>query len=107
VQAHERIVNYYNKMNAIRTIAPYVVSVVFAIVGALLILLAPESRSTAANFAAAALLVLAMGIAGFTRFHAKAPGLDINAEKSARSNMTQAVAADRTKAQRSGRVRKT
>ena len=82
----ERIVTYHTKMATVRAIAAYSVSVVFVIVSALPIALAPESRSVAANTVAGALLILAAGIAGFTRFHAKAPGLDIDASHSSPPN---------------------
>jgi hypothetical protein len=49
-------------------------------VSAALILFAPEHRTVAANIAAGAFLVLAAGLAGFTRFKASAPGLKIDAD---------------------------
>src|SRR5262249_12614250 len=73
--AQERIVNYHNKMLMVRVVAPYGTSVAFAIIAALLIIFAPESRTVAANTVASIFVVLALGIAGFTRFSAKLPGV--------------------------------
>jgi hypothetical protein len=76
----ESIVKYHAKMTMLRGVAPYFASVAFAVTAAVLIIYAPESRSTAANIAATALLVLAIGIAGFTRFSAKLPGMSLKAD---------------------------
>jgi hypothetical protein len=76
----EKIFLHHDTMVTIRTIAAYGVSVVFVIVGAVLIAFAPDDRTTAANITAGALLVLAAGIAGFTRLNAKVPGLSIQAD---------------------------
>lgn len=85
--AQERIINYHHRMLTIRTIAAYVTAVIFACIGAVLIVWAPEARNVAANLAAAAMLTLAAGIAGFSHFKAKAPGVDIQASSTpARSN---------------------
>lgn len=86
MKAQESIVNNHNKHSTIRALVPYAASVAFAAIGAQLIIFAPESRETAANLAAAALLVVAMGIAGFTHFKAKAPGLEVSGERRLRSN---------------------
>lgn len=80
--AQTAIVNQYSRMAAIRAAAPYAASVLFVAIAALLIVFAPESRTVAANMAAAALMILAAGIAGYTRFAAKAPGLEIGADRS-------------------------
>ena len=76
----ERIVHYHNKIMRMRVIVPYAASVSFALISALLIIYAPESRSTTANIVAGGLLVLAVGVAGFTRFFAKPPGMEIKAD---------------------------
>jgi hypothetical protein len=73
----ERIISDNNKMVTIRAFAPYLASVAFAAISALLIMFAPTGREVAANIVAASLLVMAMGIAGFTRFSANLPGMKI------------------------------
>jgi hypothetical protein len=70
----------YHRAITTRTVAAYATSVAFAAISAALIVLAPESRTMAANLIAAAFLVLAVGIAGFTRFKAKAPAMEIEAD---------------------------
>lgn len=80
------IVNYHHKMEAIKNAVGYGCSALFIAVSSLLIGFAPESRTTAANLVAGALLVIAAGIAGFTRLRAKAPGIDIAASGRSRSN---------------------
>ena len=75
------IVNYYHKMATLRAIAAYAVSAIFAIIAGALILFAPESRVVAANIIAGAFLVLAAGIAGFTRLKASAPGIKIDTDQ--------------------------
>lgn len=80
MNVHEKLVSYHNKMEMIRTVAAYGASVGFAAIGALLIAFAPESRSTAADIVAAALLVSALGLAGFTRFRAQLPGMKIEGD---------------------------
>lgn len=84
VKIQAAIINHNNRMWMIRTIAPYAAAVAFAAIAAFLIVFAPESRSTAANIVAAALLLLAVGIAGFTRFSAQLPGMKIDAGKGSR-----------------------
>jgi hypothetical protein len=73
----ERIISDNNKMVTIRAFAPYLASVAFATISALLIMFAPNGRELAANIVAASLLVLAAGIAGFTRFSANLPGIRV------------------------------
>jgi hypothetical protein len=77
--AQTQIIANYNKAVTVRTIAAYATSVTFAVISAWLIIYAPEQRETAANLVASAFLVLAVGIAGFTRFRAKAPAIEIEA----------------------------
>lgn len=81
VAAHEKIVGLQIRAATTRLAVPYAASVAFAVIAALLIAFAPESRSVAAYIGAAALLLLAAGIAGFTRFFAKAPGFQIGADR--------------------------
>jgi len=81
METQERIVNYYNRTVLIRVIAPYGASVMFALIAAALIIFAPESRTVAANIVAAGLLVLSVAIAGFTRFFAKLPGMELKADR--------------------------
>lgn len=81
MDAQTKILLDYNRAVTTRTIAAYAASVAFAFISAALIVYAPESRSTAANLVAGAFLVLAVGIAGFTRFKAKAPAIEIEARK--------------------------
>lgn len=82
IDAQVQIVTYQSKMFTIRVVASYGVSALFAMIGSALIIFAPPSREVAANVTSSALLVLAMGMAGFTRFKAKAPGLAIEGGKS-------------------------
>jgi hypothetical protein len=79
--AQVAIVNYYHKMATLRAIASYGASAVFACVAAALIVFAPENRTVGANVVAGAFVILAAGIAGFTRFRAKAPGLDVSGDQ--------------------------
>lgn len=79
MSAQTEIIADTNRAVTTRTLAAYGASVVFALISGALIVFAPESRTAAANLVAGAFLVLAVGIAGFTRFKAKAPGLDIEA----------------------------
>jgi hypothetical protein len=81
MDAQVSIVNHHNTMATIRIAAPYGAAVGFAAIAATLIVFAPESRTVAANIVAAALLVSAIGIAGFTRFSAKLPGMQIQADQ--------------------------
>jgi hypothetical protein len=74
IKIQESIINYSNKMWMIRTVSSYGASVAFALISALLIIWAPDSRTVAADIVAAALLLLAAGLAGYTRFAAKLPG---------------------------------
>jgi hypothetical protein len=83
MDAQVKFVTYQSKMFTTRVLASYGVSAVFAIIGAALIIFAPASREVAANVTSTALLVLAFGIAGFTRFKAKAPGLAVEGGKPA------------------------
>jgi len=76
--AQTEIVQYHLRMAMIRTVAAYSISAIFAIIAAMIVIFAPESRGVAANLFAGAFLVLALGIAGFTRFLVKAPGLEIS-----------------------------
>ena len=73
--AHERLVIHHNKMMVIREAVPYGAAVAFALIAALLIIFAPESRNVAANIVAGALFALACSIAGYTRFSAKVAGM--------------------------------
>ena len=57
------------------------VSAIFAIIAGALVILTPESRTVAADVVAAAFLVLAAGIAGFTRLRASAPGIKIDTDQ--------------------------
>ncbi|MEM5406352.1 hypothetical protein, partial [Paraburkholderia unamae] len=52
---------------------------IFAIIAAIIVVFAPASRTTAANIFSAAFMVMASGIAGYTRFAAKAPGIEVAA----------------------------
>jgi hypothetical protein len=78
--SRERVAIHSARMFTIRTLSAYGVSSVFAIVGAALIIFAPESRETAANIVAAAFIVLALGIAGYSRFGVSAPGIEVSGE---------------------------
>ena len=42
---------------------------------------APESCGVAVNIVAGAFITLSMGIAGYTRFGVKAPGIDLSASR--------------------------
>jgi hypothetical protein len=86
MKTQTEIVNYHNKMAMIRVVAPYGASVAFAMIAALLIIFAPDSRTTAANTVAGVFVVLALGIAGFTRFSAKLPGLEFKGDRPSKSN---------------------
>jgi hypothetical protein len=86
MEAQERIIGSTNKMLTLRAYAPYVTSAVFAIISALLIIFAPDSRSTAANIVAAALLITSLGIAGYAQFSAKLPGMRIEGGRLGNSN---------------------
>ncbi|WP_145750995.1 hypothetical protein [Nitrospirillum amazonense] len=92
MSAQENLVKNYNSHITARIVAPYAASVLFASIAASLIIFAPQSRETAANFSAAALLVVALGIAGFTRFRAKAPGIELSGERTAAADGTLAPA---------------
>lgn len=77
----ESTTNYAVRMFTIRTLAAYGVSSVFAVVAAALIIFAPESRTTAANLVAAAFVVLSLGIAGYSRFGIKGPGISVTGDR--------------------------
>jgi hypothetical protein len=81
MEAHSKILGEYNRAVTSRAIAAYAAAVAFAIVSAATILFAPQDRTVAANIIAGAFMALAMGIAGFTRFKAKAPGIEIDADR--------------------------
>jgi hypothetical protein len=83
---HERIMIHRQRMAMIGVTAAYTAAVAFAAVAAALIIFASESRALAANIVAATLLILAAGIAGYTRVSAKLPGSEILADKSQRTN---------------------
>lgn len=78
--AQTEIVIYHQRMATIRAVAAYGTAIVFAIIAAVIVVFAPESRSTAANIFATAFLVMSAGIAGYTRFSAKVPGMEIKAD---------------------------
>lgn len=82
METQAEILGNYNRAVTIRTIAAYGTSVVFALISAALIVFASEHRETAANLVAGAFLVLAVGIAGFTRFKAKTPAIEIETDGS-------------------------
>lgn len=69
------------KMAMLTVIAAYTASVFFAAIATALIVYAPESRILAANIGAATLLVLAAGIAGFTRLQARFFGAEVRASR--------------------------
>jgi hypothetical protein len=78
MDAQVSIVQYSLKMMTIRKLASYGASLLFLALAAVIIVFGPESRTTAANIVAGALLILALGIAGFTRFRAKGRGYDLS-----------------------------
>lgn len=80
MDAQARIISEYSRITIVRTIAAYVASLGFATISAALIMFAPEHRGVAANIVAGAFLALAVGLAGFTRFMAKAPAIEIQAD---------------------------
>ena len=87
MQAQTEIVTNHLKMQTIRSLAAYGIAAFFAVVSAAIVVFAPETREVAANLFAGAFLVLALGIAGFTRFSARAPGVEISGatDKNSRS----------------------
>src|SRR5579863_7421871 len=61
MESQVEIVNYYHRMATYRVIGSYAVSSVFAIIGGILILFAPDSRVWAANIVAGTFVILAAG----------------------------------------------
>lgn len=83
METQAEIVKFQVRMFTIRTLASYGVAVAFAVIGAVLILFAPATREVATNIVAGLFIVFSMGIAGYTRFGLKAPGIAINASGAA------------------------
>jgi hypothetical protein len=81
VTLQEGIIKYTNKMWTIRTVSSYATSIMFSLIGMVLILFAPNSRQTAATIIAGSLFVVAVGIAGYTRFSARVPGIVMQGER--------------------------
>ena len=79
--AQVEILKEHNRNRTIQSVAGYAASVGFAAISAVLILFAPADRVIAADLVAAAFLALAVGLAGFTRFKAKAPGVEMSADR--------------------------
>ncbi|WP_439476948.1 hypothetical protein [Brevundimonas sp.] len=81
LQAQERLILHQDRTHTLRTIASYAVSAIFAVLAASMIMWAPGNRELAANIAAGALLILAAGIAGVTRFRVTAPAFSIEGDQ--------------------------
>lgn len=81
IQIQEGMIRYVNKMWTIRTVSSYATSVAFSVIGAALIIYAPESRGLAATIVAAGLFAMALGIAGYTHFSARFPGVRIEGQQ--------------------------
>lgn len=79
MEAQAKILADYNQAVTARAFASYSAAVVFALISAAVVIFAPEARSEAATLIAGAFLILAVGVAGFTRFKAKAPTIEFEA----------------------------
>ena len=82
LEAQERLISLQDKTHTLRTMSSYAISAVFAALAFSLIMWAPAIREAAANIAAGSFLILAAGIAGFTRFRASAPTISIEGGRS-------------------------
>lgn len=79
MEAQTKIIADYNRAVTVRTLSAYAASFGFALVSGALVIFAPEHRTVAANIVAGAFLLMAAGLAGFTRLKANAPGLSLDA----------------------------
>jgi hypothetical protein len=78
---HGSIVKAYLITHRERIELQYLLCAYLATLATLTIILAPESRVTAAIIIAGAFAILAGGLAGFTYFKARIPGLDVLSEQ--------------------------
>lgn len=79
VEAHAKIVSQHIRSQTQMRLGLYALAAFFMLAAATLVVFAPDGRQTSTIVIAAALVIVAAGIAGFASLRLSAPGVEIGA----------------------------